>query len=106
MGVAGSNYGLVVFLAERNYLSVKLAESLVVCDGALCDKKSVVAYRLYLKIIVEGYYLLYLLFGLVLKHGSEKLACLTCRADYKSLAVLYELGLWNTRLSAVVIEVA
>ena len=77
VSVAGSNYRLVVFLTERYYLSVELAQVFVIRYSSLCDKESVVAYRLYLKIIVEGHDLLDLLLGLVFKHGSEKLACLT-----------------------------
>ena len=106
MRVAGRNYGLIVLFTESNDLSVQVAKSLVVSNRSLCDKKSVIAYRLDLEIIVEVYDILDLSLGSALKNCSEKLARLAGRANDKSLAVLLKLGLWYSRLTAIIGQIA
>ena len=104
--VAGSHYGLSVLVAKCNYPAIKLAKPLIVRDLTLCNKKSVIADRLYFKIIVKVYNVLYFSFRFVIEYCAEKLTRLTRRADYKSLSMSDELCLGDPWKSAVILQIA
>ena len=106
MSIAGSDYGLVVFFAKLNYAAVKIAQILVILCFFICDKESVVGYGLNFKVIVEINYLLDLGLGLVFKNSGKELSRLTRRADYQALAVLFKLGLGDSRVSLVILQKA
>ena len=67
MRVAGSHYGLTVFITERNYPAIEVAKSFVVSNFTFGNKKSVIADRLYFQIIVKVYDILYFSLGLIIE---------------------------------------
>ena len=103
------------FIANRSSsLYDNVPCSRIVCSEIEMDKlfdvlkikKSVVTDRLYFKIIVEIYDLLYLAFRQLVKYSPKKLSRLTGGADNETFSVLFKLGLGYSRISSVIIKIA
>ena len=105
MNVTGCDNGLSKLVAERNYLAVKLAQTLLVGDNLLSYKKRVVADRLYLEVVIKRGDILDFLLALFVENCAEKLARFAGAADNKPLPVLFERGKRNTRLFVEILKV-
>ena len=105
VSITGSDYRLIVLFTEGDYASVKISERFVIRNLMLVHQKSIVGKRLYFKIIVKVYYILDLRFGLALKYRREELSRLAGRAYYKSLSVLFKLGLGDSRHLSEIIQI-
>ena len=90
MNVTGSAYGNSQLVAQFNYLTVVLHQFFVIFSLAVTNHEFVVGNGLYLQIIVEFRYLLYVLLVTDIKQRLEKFACFTGTSEDKAFTVLLE----------------
>ena len=105
MDVAGGYDWLAELFTELHYTHVELAQTLVVGDPSLAYQEFVVGYRLYFEIVVDGGDFFNVLLALSVENSAEKLAGFAGAADYKTLAVLLQLGQGHAGFSVEVIKV-
>ena len=102
VSVAGGHHGLAVLLAQGYHLAVEIPQLLIVLELALGDHEAVVDDGLDLQVIVELDDLGDIRVGAVVDDGPHQLSRLAGRADDETLAVLLQLGLGDTGVTAVV----
>ena len=102
MSVAGGANGLAQLVAQGDDPAVQIAQRFIIADAPLVHEESVVGYRLNLKIVVEGGYLLNFAFGLVVENCAEQLSRFAGGADYKTVAQLFEPSFRYTRVASVI----
>ena len=103
VGVAGGHHGLAILLAQGHHLAVEVPQLLIVLELALGDHEAVIDDGLDLQVVVELDDLGDIRVGAVVDDGPHQLSRLAGRADDEALAVLFQLGLGDTGVAAIVL---
>ena len=98
MHVAGSHDRLFQPVGYFNYFKIEVYKLLLAAHRSVAQHEHVVAYGLYLKVIVKLGKAHYLLVGALFDHRAEYLALLAGAAYYKPLSVLFQNAFGDKRL--------
>ena len=104
--VPRGHHRLAHLVAQGYYPAVEIAKPFLRVHCAVSHKEGVVAYGLYLEIVVHVRYGHELFLALPPEHRPEQLSCLAGGAYYKALAVHIEKASGYLRYLAQVLEVS